>query len=50
MMVAVSNIGISGQMINYKNQSYLLLETTSPIEIGKFDWETFKTNKIISLV
>lgn len=50
MMVAVSNMGINGQMIVYNNKSYLLLEITSPIEIGKFNWDTFKSKEIISLV
>jgi hypothetical protein len=48
MMVAVSDLGIPGQSINFNNKSYLLLETTTPIAIGQFDWSSFKTNEIIS--
>jgi hypothetical protein len=50
MMVAVSNLDINGELIYHNSRNYLLLETTAPIKIGNFEWEAFKTNKIISLV
>lgn len=49
MMVAVSDLGINGESINYNGKSYLLLETTTPIAIGQFDWTSFETNSIIGL-
>jgi hypothetical protein len=49
MMVAVSDLVIPGQSIDYNSKSYLLLETTTPIAIGQFDWTSFKTNSIIYL-
>jgi hypothetical protein len=49
MMVAVSDLGISGEFVNFNNMDYLLLETTQPIAIGQFDWTSFEATKIISL-
>ena len=49
MMVAVSDLGISGEFVNFNNTDYLLLETTQPIAIGQFDWASFESTKIISL-
>lgn len=49
MMVAVSDMGIAGESIEYNNNNYLLLETTTPIAIGKFEWTSFTTKSIIYL-
>jgi len=49
MMVAISDLGIEGESLTFKGKKYLLLETTSPIIIGQFDWTSFKTNSIINL-
>ena len=49
MMVAISDLGIDGECINFNDKRYLLLETTSPIVIGQFDWSSFKANAIINL-
>ena len=49
MMVAVTDLGIDGEFINFNNKRYLLLETTTPIVIGQFDWSSFKVNSIINL-
>jgi hypothetical protein len=49
MMVAVSDLGIEGESLTFKDKKYLLLETTSPILIGQFDWTSFKANSIINL-
>ena len=50
MMVAISDLGIEGESLTYKGKKYLLLETTSPITIGQFDWTSFKANSIINLI
>jgi hypothetical protein len=50
MMAAVSNLAISGESITFENNEYLLLETTTPIAIGKFDWESFQATSIIGLI
>jgi hypothetical protein len=50
MMVGVSDLGIEGEMVNLGEKQYLLLETTAPIEIGEFNWETFLATEIISVV
>ncbi|WP_395802468.1 hypothetical protein [Daejeonella sp.] len=49
MMAAVSDLGIEGESINFNGKKYLLLETTTPILIGQFDWTSFKANSIINL-
>ena len=49
MMVAVSDIGIDGEMVDFGEKEYLLLETTAPIEIGEFNWESFEATDIIGL-
>lgn len=49
MMVAVSNLAISGESVTFENNEYLLLETTQPIAIGQFDWESFRATSIIGL-
>jgi hypothetical protein len=49
MMVAITDLGIDGEFINFNDKRYLLLETTSPIVIGQFDWSSFKANAIINL-
>ena len=49
MMVAVSDLNISGTSLKFRNKDYILLETTSPIGIGEFSWSSFKLNKIIAL-
>ncbi len=50
MMAAVSDIGIEGEIVNLGTKTYLLLETTAPVEIGEFNWESFKATDIIGLV
>lgn len=50
MMVAVSDLNINGESIIHNEKKYLLLETTSPIEIGKFEWTSFEQKNIIELV
>ena len=49
MMVAISNLPITGESVSHNDKSYLLLETTAPIAIGQFDWTAFKCNAIIVL-
>jgi hypothetical protein len=49
MMVAVSDLGIEGESLTFKDKKYLLLETTRPMLIGQFDWTSFKANSIVNL-
>jgi hypothetical protein len=49
MMVAVSGLEIPGEMIDCDGKKYLLIESTTPIGIGKFGWTSFKLNSIIKL-
>jgi hypothetical protein len=49
MMVGVSDIGINGESVKFKNKDYLLLETTAPVAIGDFHWQSFQLDKIIEL-
>lgn len=49
MMVAVADLGIPGESINFNSKSYLLLETTTPIAIGQFEWTSFVANSIYNL-
>jgi hypothetical protein len=39
--VAVAGLNVFGEMIEYEGQQYLLLETTAPVEIGKFNWHSY---------
>jgi hypothetical protein len=50
MMVGVKGLGIShGQVIEFNNDVFHLLETTSPSEIGAWSWSTFDLIKVIQL-
>lgn len=49
MMAAVSDIEIEGEMVNFGTKQYLLLETTAPVSIGQFNWESFEAKSIIGL-
>jgi hypothetical protein len=46
---AVADLGIPGESINFNSKSYLLLETTTPIAIGQFEWTSFVANSIYNL-
>jgi hypothetical protein len=50
MMTAISNLGLSGESVNYNQQDYLLIETTQPIEIGQSGWESITIETIYNLI
>ena len=49
MMVAIAGLEIRGEMISCDDKEFILIETTTPIEIGTVAWSSFKLNKIIKL-
>jgi len=49
MMVAVADMGLSGETVDWNGRRYLLLETTSPVVMGKADWHELNIQGIIPL-
>jgi len=50
MMVGVKGLeNIEGCSVNYQGSEFLLLETTSPSEIGSWDWAIYAMHSIIPL-
>jgi hypothetical protein len=48
-MAAVSNLDIYKENIIFENKKYVLIETTTPCQIGKANWKSFEAKEIIGL-